>query len=68
MIDKVNKAILILYNVCGVSLVVLAAAGMTPPVGWLPRPLIILGIIPFILLLIAHLTRYMMKRNSKTAK
>lgn len=68
MIEKLNKAILILYNVCGITLAVLAAAGMAPPVGWLPRSMIIIGSIPFVMLILAHLSLYIMKRNKKTAK
>lgn len=68
MVDKLNKAILILYNVCGITLVVLSAAGMAPPVGWLPRSMIIIGSIPFVMLILAHLSLYIMKKNKKTAK
>lgn len=66
MEHKLNKAILILYNLCGISLfVVLGKAGMTPPVGYVPPGLLVIGSIPFVALIAAHVALKIVKRKAK---
>lgn len=68
MENKLNKAILILYNLCGISLfVVLGKAGMAPPVGYVPPSLLVIGSIPFITLIAAHIALRIVKRKARKA-
>lgn len=63
MMIKINRLILVLYNLCGIALVALAAGGMAPPVGQVPTGLIIFCSLPFIGLIAAHLYRFCLKKT-----
>lgn len=66
---KLNKAILILYNLCGISLMAVLVGGgsKAPPVGYVPPSLLIIGAIPFIALIAAHVALRIVKRKAKKA-
>lgn len=64
MIAKLNKSILILYKLCGVGLLMLAGAGMAPPVGWAPPSIWTAAAVPFIALISCHIALWYLKRNA----
>ncbi|MEO1769810.1 hypothetical protein [Candidatus Enterococcus ferrettii] len=70
MVNKLNKAILILYNLCGVSLmaVVVGGGSKAPPVGYIPPSLLIIGAIPFIALIAAHVALRVVKKRERKAQ
>lgn len=62
--EKLNKAILILYNLCGIGLLTLAGAGMAPPVGWAPPIIWVSAAIPFVALIICYFARWYLRKRT----